>query len=93
MIGMYYLLCLQQEQYCATEPLLNVSDELGDILSGVCRLMGIHELTTIVQNGSDLHAVLGQNILDSCNWVSQSNAAGNAKGSAHAIAPIWATAG
>ena len=77
---MYCLLCLQQVKYCAsTEPLLNVTDELGGILSGVCRLVGIHELATIVQNGSDLHAVLGQNVLDSCNWVSQSTAAGNAK--------------
>lgn len=65
-----YICDLQQQQSCGSEPLLNVNDRLKPILSGVCRLLEVHELVTRVRNGSNLHAVLGQNILDSCDWVS-----------------------
>ena len=39
------------------------------ILSGVCELMQVQELTGKVLNGSDLQAVLEQNVLDACHWV------------------------
>ena len=61
---------LQKQQSCGSDPLLNVSGQLKRILSGVCRLLEVYELAARVRNGSDLHAVLGQNVLDSCDWVS-----------------------
>ena len=57
-------------QVCGREPLINVSQDLGSILNGICSLLEIQELVAQVQNGSDLHAILEQNILDSCQWVS-----------------------
>lgn len=54
------------------EPLLNVTEELENILSGVCEMMEIYELGTKEPNGSDLQAVVGQNVLESCVWVSLS---------------------
>ena len=53
------------------EPLLvNVSGDLKPILEKVCDLLAVYELVATVDSGSDLHALLGQNIEDSCNWVS-----------------------
>ena len=63
---------MQEKLYCKLDPLLEVNKTLEDILSGACKLFEVHKLATKVQNGSNLHAVLGQNVLDSCNWVSHS---------------------
>ena len=64
---MYFTIYNQRS--CTREPLLNASEELQTILSGVCQLLEVQELTAKVQNESDLHVVLKQNILDSCHWV------------------------
>lgn len=63
---------LQSEQIraCDSEPLITAGDGPQGILKGVCELMAVQELTRKVYNESDLHAVLEQNILDSCHWVS-----------------------
>lgn len=60
---------LQQQQLCESEPLLNISYELESVLSGACELLEWYEFIGQEMNESDYHAVLGQNILDSCNWV------------------------
>lgn len=60
---------LQQQELCDSEPLLNVSYDLERVLSGVCELLEWYEFIAQEINGSDYHAVLGQTLLDSCNWV------------------------
>lgn len=49
--------------------LLNVSGDLSSILSGMCQLMEVQQLAAKVHTGSDLHAILEQNVLDFCQWV------------------------
>ena len=63
---------MQEKLYCKHDSLLEVNKTLEYILSGACKLLEVHKLATKGQNGSDLHAVLGQNVLDLCNWVSHS---------------------
>ena len=59
---------------CDSDPLLSAGKELQDLLAGVCQLMAVQELVGEVGNRSDLHAILEQNVLDSCHWVGiQSN--------------------
>ena len=53
-------------------PLVNISGplDLQPILDSLCELVTVYGLVSDVENGSDFHALLGQNIEDSCNWVS-----------------------
>lgn len=51
------------------EPLLNVTGTLRGILHNLCQVMEIQGLLAKVDNGSDLNAILEQNILDTCQWV------------------------
>lgn len=62
----WYILQLQT----CEEPLLNVTGDLSTILYRMCQLMEIQAIATKVDNGSDLNAVLEQNVLDTCQWVS-----------------------
>lgn len=62
---------LQYQEMSVHEPLLTVTGELKTILSGVCEMMEIYELAlTKVLKESDFHAVFGQALLESCDWVS-----------------------
>ena len=67
----YTLQNIQSEQIRATynESLLSPGTEMKAILSGVCELMQVQELTGKIHNGSDLQAILEQNVLDACHWV------------------------
>ena len=58
-----------QMHACDSEPLLTAGAELTTLLSAVCELMEVEELAAKVRNGSDLHIILEQNILDACHWV------------------------
>ena len=48
------------------EPLVS----LGSVLQGVCDLLSFYEFLSKTDNSSDLYLLLTQNIVDSCNWVS-----------------------
>ena len=63
---------MQQAFADAQLPLVNISGplDLQPILDSLCELVTVYELVSNVENGSDLRALLGQNIEDSCNWVS-----------------------
>ena len=50
--------------------MVSASEHLHIILDGVCELLTVYELVAKVNLNSDLTALLGQNIQDSCNWVS-----------------------
>ena len=50
--------------------LVSVSGTLQTILESVCDLVTVYELVAKVNDNSDLTALLGQNIQDSCSWVS-----------------------
>ena len=60
---------LYNQRSCTREPLLNASEELQTILSGVCQQLEVQELTAKVQNENSLHVLLEWIILDSCHWV------------------------
>ena len=52
------------------EALLSISGvQLRSVLEGVCDLVSVYELISKVDSGSDLHTLLMQNVVDSCNWV------------------------
>ena len=50
--------------------IVNVNESLQNVLNAVCDLLTIYELVAKVNLNSNLTALLGQNIQDSCNWVS-----------------------
>ena len=56
------------------EPLLSItgdsSVQLHSLLESVCDLVSVYELISKVDNSSDLHILLTQTVIDSCNWVS-----------------------
>ena len=47
-----------------------MSGTLQTILESVCDLVTVYELVAKVNDSSNITALLGQNIQDSCNWVS-----------------------
>ena len=52
------------------EALLSISGvQLRSVLEGVCDLVSVYDLISKVDNVSDLHTLLTQNVVDSCNWV------------------------
>ena len=63
---------MQQALANAQLPLVDISGplDLQPILDSLCELVTVYELVSNVENGSDLHALLGRNIEDSCTWVS-----------------------
>ena len=69
-VNILYSHILQHDrlQVCE-EPLLNVTGTLRGILHNLCQVMEIQGLLAKVDNGSDLNAILEQNILDTCQWV------------------------
>ena len=62
--------------YHTEEPLVSVNDStaqselLNSLLKGVCDLLSVYSIISKVDNSSDLYLLLSQNLVDSCNWVS-----------------------
>ena len=56
---------------CDNQPLLTAGEDLTAILKGVCDLMAVQDMSSKVNNGSDLQSILEQNLIDSCHWVSR----------------------
>jgi len=60
-----------QQVIVSNQPsLVSVSGTLQTILESVCDLVTVYELVAKVNDNNDLTALLGQNIQDSCSWVS-----------------------
>ena len=70
-MGTLFIHSSMQQVVVSNQPsLVSVSGTLQTILGSVCDLVTVYELVAKVDDNSDLTALLGQTIQDSCSWVS-----------------------